>query len=196
MSPRILVFAGSARAASANKMLATLAAAQARAAGAEVTLIDLRDYPLPLYDGDAEAQDGLPPAALAFRRLLGQHHGLLVASPEHNGSVTALLKNLLDWASRPASGVDGLGLFRGKPVGLLAASPSPFGGVRGVAHLRGIFSKMGANVLADEVLVPSAPTAFDAEGQLHNPLAAQLTTRLAAQVVAQAAAVAAQGSTP
>lgn len=184
MTPKILAFAGSSRAGSFNKMLAAAAAGHGRALGADVTLVDLRDFPMPVYDGDDEARGGLPAAATRFRSLLGDHQALLVASPEHNGSVTALLKNVLDWASRNADGVDGLALFRGKTAGLMAASPGPFGGLRSVAHLRGILSKMGANVLADEVLVANAPGAFDASGRLTHTLSDQLTAQLVTRLIA------------
>jgi chromate reductase len=123
---------------------------------------------MPIYDGDFEASDGIPAAALALRELLLSHQGFLVASPEYNGSVSALLKNSLDWCSRPAAGQDGLAPYRGKTVALLAASIGPFGGVRSLSHLRAIFSKMGSNVLADEVMVPTAQQAFTPEGALAN----------------------------
>jgi chromate reductase len=183
--PRILALAGSARSASLNRQLISIAAREARSAGAEVSLIDLRDFPMAIYDGDEEARTGVPPAALALRSLFASHDGVLVATPEHNGSVPALLKNALDWCSRPTQGQDGLAPFRGKSVALLAASPSPFGGIRSVAHLRGIFSKMGANVMADEVLVPAAGTAFSDDGQLLNQMTGKLTAQLAASLVAQ-----------
>lgn len=186
MKPKILAFAGSARAGSYNKKLAAVAAGHGRTMGADVTVVDLRDFPMPIYDGDDEARAGLPETAHTFRTLLAEHQALLVASPEHNGSVTALLKNALDWSSRSADGVDGLALFRGKTVGLVAASAGPFGGVRSVAHLRGILSKMGATVLADEVLVAGAADAFDESGRLTNALSDQLTVQLMSQLVASA----------
>lgn len=180
--PGILAFAGSTRSASFNKRLIVVAAGLARDAGAEVTLIDLRDFPLPLYDGDDEARTGVPAAALELRSLIAASQGLLVSTPEYNGSVSAVLKNVLDWCSRPTDGQNGLAAFRGKPVALLASSMSPFGGIRAVAHLRGIMSKMGANVLADEVLVPTAQNAFKEDGSLVNEatrtLVAQLTKNL------------------
>lgn len=184
--PKILALAGSARSASYNRRLVAVAAEEARAAGADVSLIDLRDFQLPIYDGDEEDSAGVPAAALDLRSLFASHDGVIVATPEYNGSVPALLKNALDWCSRPAGGQDGLAPFRGKTVALLSASPSPFGGVRSVAHLRGIFSKMGANVLADEVLVPSAHSAFSAQGELLNEVSRTLTSQLAANLVAQA----------
>lgn len=183
--PRILAFAGSARAASFNRRLVSCAADAARQAGAEVTLVELRDYPMPIYDGDDEARDGIPAKALELRSLFAEHHGFLIASPEYNGSVTALLKNSLDWCSRPVEGSDGLAPFKGKTAALLGASLSPFGGIRSVTHLRGILGKMGCHVLADEVLVPSASTAFDAEGKLANGMAAQLVTQLASGLAQQ-----------
>lgn len=186
MKPRILAFSGSSRTGSFNRQLAAVAAAHGRLMGADVTLVDLRDFPMPIYDGDDEALGGLPEAAIRFRTLLGEHQAFLIASPEHNGSVTALLKNVLDWASRPAGGLDGLTLFRGKTVGLVAASPGPFGGVRSVAHLRGILSKMGAHVLADEVLVAGAQHAFDESGRLTNALSEKLTVQLMTTLVASA----------
>ena len=181
--PKILAFAGSARSASFNKRLIAVGAQAARSAGAEVSLIDLRSFPMPIYDGDDEARSGIPEAALELRSLIGASHGLLVATPEYNGSVSALLKNALDWCSRPSAGQDGLALFRGKPVALMAASLSPFGGIRAVAHLRGIMSKMGANVLADEVLVPAAQTAFAADGSLVSEMTGTLVSQLALGLV-------------
>src|SRR3954470_11575653 len=104
MTPRILAFAGSLRREYYNKKLVSVAARAARDAGAEVTLIDLRDFPLPLFDQDLEAGQGMPEAGASLKQLVAGHDGLIVASPEYNSSVTAVLKNSLDWASRPAPG--------------------------------------------------------------------------------------------
>lgn len=158
---KILAFSGSTRKASFNVKLLNLAVAAAQERGAQVTHIDLREFPLPIYDGDLEATSGVPENAVQLRELLLTHDGLLIASPEYNGSVSALLKNTLDWCSRPANGVEGLAPFRGKAVGLMAASLSPFGGLRGIIDLRGIMAKMGAVVLAEDVAIASAQNAFD-----------------------------------
>ena len=112
--PRILVFAGSAREGSLNKKLARIGARCVTEAGGEATFVDLRDYPIPLYDGDLEARDGMPPFALKLRDLFLSHQGLLIASPENNGSVAALLKNTIDWLSREHQGRSGLEPYRGK----------------------------------------------------------------------------------
>ncbi|OVZ55620.1 hypothetical protein CDO44_23480 [Pigmentiphaga sp. NML080357] len=190
-APKILAFAGSSRGASLNKLLLAVAAEGARAAGADVTLVDLRDYPMPIYDGDDEMRSGVPGNALALRGLIADHDALLVATPEYNGSVSALLKNALDWCSRPVDGEDGLLPYRGKMVGLLAASMGPFGGIRAVAHARGIFSKMGAVVLPDEVLLAQAQQAFDAGGNLLNETSRKLARQLGANLAVQAARYAA-----
>lgn len=125
--PRILVFAGSARAQSLNKRLARVAAAAAEQAGAEVTLIDLDDYPLPVYHGDLEAREGVPGKARRLRELFVAHQGLLIASPENNASVPALLKKALDWMSRPDQGQNGLVPYDGKVAAPFAASPGALG---------------------------------------------------------------------
>jgi chromate reductase len=187
--PKILAFAGSARSASWNKMLVKILAEGAREAGGDVTLIDLRDFPIPLYDGDDEAENGVPTKVRELRALISACDGLLLASPEYNGSVTPLLKNALDWCSRPVDGEDGLAPYRGKTVALASASLSPFGGIRSVSHLRGIFNKMGALVLADEVLVPAAHQAFGPDGNLTNDIVGKLARQLGAGLVQRLARV-------
>jgi NAD(P)H-dependent FMN reductase len=166
--PRILAFAGSARQQSFNKKLVQVAAQGARQAGAEVTLIDLKDYPLPIYDGDLEAGEGFPDNVRHLRQLMLDHQGFLIASPEYNGSVSPLLKNVIDWCSRPVDGQDGLAPYRNKVVVLMSASPGGFGGMRALPHLRTVLSGIGAIVLPDQVAVPKAHEAFDPQGGLAN----------------------------
>src|SRR4051812_15650015 len=103
-TPRILAFAGSTRSDSLNKKLVRIAADGARAAGAEVTLVDLRELPMPIYDGDLEAAESLPENAMKLRTLMMSHQGLLISSPEYNSSFSAVLKNAIDWVSRPQPG--------------------------------------------------------------------------------------------
>ena len=121
IAPRILAFAGSARSASFNKQLIRVAARGVEAAGVECTLIDLRDYPLPIYDGDLEDESGLPENAARLRDLLKSHQGLLIASPEYNGMLTGALKNAIDWLSHPEEGRELLDCFQGK-VGAMKGS--------------------------------------------------------------------------
>ena len=128
MTPRILAFAGSLRRESFNKKLVPIAAKAARDAGAEVTLIDLKDFPLPLFDQDLEAEQGMPENGKKLKQLFIDHDGLLIASPEYNSSITAVLKNAIDWVSRPAPGEASLVAFRSKVSTLMSASPGALGG--------------------------------------------------------------------
>lgn len=187
---RILVFAGSARRDSLNKKLAREAARLAREAGAEATFVDLDDYPIPLYHGDLEAAEGMPENARRLRALFLAHDALLVASPENNSSVTALLKNTIDWLSRDLGegrGDDsGLAPWRGKVAGIMAASPGAFGGVRGLPHLRQVLATLGVTVLGTQVAVPRAHEAFAADGTIADERVAKAVRALVA-AVAQAA---------
>src|SRR5215218_6500752 len=169
MTPRILAFAGSLRRESFNKTLVPIAASAARSAGAEVTLIDLKDFPLPLFDQDLEAGQGMPENAAKLKKRFINHDGLLVASPEYNSSVTAALKNAIDWVSRPAPGEPPLVGFRGKVATLMSASPGGLGGLRGLVHLRSILGNIGVIVLPDQVSVARAHEAFRPDGSLADP---------------------------
>ncbi|MEA3208338.1 MAG: hypothetical protein QOE70_1395 [Chthoniobacter sp.] len=165
--PRILAFSGSTRSGSFNKKLVQIAADAARAAGAEVTVVDLRDLALPLFDQDFEAAQGLPDGAKQFKKLLREHDAMLISSPEYNSSITGVLKNAIDWASRAESDDEPpLVAFRGKVAALVSASPGPLGGLRGLVHLRAILGNIGVIVLPDSVSISSAHEAFDDFGQL------------------------------
>lgn len=166
--PRILAFAGSARKDSFNVKLVKIAAAGARATGADVTVLDLNDFPMPLFNQDLEAADGPPPQATKLKEVMRAHDGLLIASPEYNSSISPLLKNTLDWVSRPADGEPMLAAYQGKAAGLMSASPGRLGGLRGLVHLRSILSNIGVLVIPDQVAVGGAGSAFDDEGNLVN----------------------------
>ncbi len=184
---RALVFAGSTRRDSLNRKLAASAAAELRRRGIEATLADLGDYPMPLYDGDVEVSEGLPASALAFRKLLEEHELLVIASPEYNGSFPALVKNVIDWTSRPAvAGERPAALYRGRRAALLAGSPGPGGGRRGLRHLRELLEMIGVTVVGEPVTVASALQAFDADGRLTGPEDVAAVSRLADAVTATA----------
>lgn len=166
MGVRLFAFAGSLRHASHNRRLLGELADGARTAGAEVDVVDLREFALPLYDAGIEAE-GMPAAVRALQQRLAACQGLLVATPEYNGSVPALVKNTLDWISRPqADGGDGVALFRGKVAGICSASPGPLGGIRSLLVLRDTLAKLGLWVVPQQVAVGRAESAFDAEGRL------------------------------
>jgi NAD(P)H-dependent FMN reductase len=165
--PKILAFAGSLRAGSYNKKLIKIAVEGARQAGAEVTLIDLRDYPLPVFDEDVEAQ-GTPENAIKLKELMLAHHGLLLSCPEYNSSITAVLKNTIDWVSRPIPGKPRLACYIDKVACLMSASIGALGGLRGLVHVRSILGNIEVMVLPDQVSIPDAANAFDEAGNLRN----------------------------
>ncbi len=163
--PKILAFGGSLRAGSFNHKAVVLAAEGARAAGAEVTLIALRDHPLPIFDEDLEAAEGMPENARKLKELFLSHDGLLIASPEYNSSISAALKNAIDWVSRSTSGDEPfLAAFDGKHAAILAASPGGYGGARGLAALRPMLENIKVTVIEPEVTIPEAHKVFNADG--------------------------------
>ena len=164
--PRILAFAGSARKGSFNRRLIAVAASGAEEAGAEVDLVDLRDYPMPLYDGDLEERAGLPENAVRFKALMMASEGLLISAPEYNSSITPLLKNTIDWASRPGPGEERLAAFLNKTAAVMSTSPGALGGLRGLVHVRSILSNINVMVLPEQVAVPGAHDAFTDDGRL------------------------------
>jgi chromate reductase len=163
---RILALAGSLRKDSFNKKLIRIAARAAEEAGGAVTLIDLRDYPLPIFDQDLEAEKGMPEHAATLKKLMIEQDGFLIASPEYNSSITGFLKNTIDWVSRPAPNEPSLVAYQGKLAALMAASPGQLGGLRGLVHLRAILGNIGVLVLAEQVAVPQAMQAFHDDGSL------------------------------
>ncbi|MCG3122240.1 MAG: NAD(P)H-dependent FMN reductase [Phycisphaerales bacterium] len=167
-SPRILALAGSNREQSFNRRLLNLGVQLARSHGATVDVLDLRDYSLPIMDEDLEAREGIPDNAMKLKKLFIDHDALLIACPEYNSSITPLLKNTIDWVSRPVKGEPPLAGFQGKPVTLLAASGGELGGLRGLVHVRAILGNIGAIVLPDQVAVPKAHEAFESDGSLKN----------------------------
>jgi chromate reductase, NAD(P)H dehydrogenase (quinone) len=168
-APRILAFAGSLRKDSYNKKLVQIGAESAGRAGAQVTYIDLKDYPLPIYDGDLEAASGLPENAHKLKKLFLEHDGLLIAAPEYNSSISGVLKNTIDWLSRPAPNEAPLACFTGKVATLMSASPGGLGGLRGLVHVRSILGNINVIVLPDQIALARAFEAFNEDGLLEDP---------------------------
>lgn len=180
--PKILAFAGSAKETSLNKKLVQIAASGAKAAGAEVTYIDLKNLPMPLFDEDLEAQQGIPATVREFKDLMLAHQGLLIACPEYNSSITPLLKNLIDWASRPEPNLPGLACFNHKVAALMSASPGGFGGMRGLVHVRAILESIGVLVIPEQRSISQALEAFNEDGTLKDPKQQQDVENLGAKV--------------
>jgi len=164
--PRILAFSGSLREDSFNQKVVNIAADGARKAGADVTVIQLRELPLPVYDGDLEADSGLPENARTIKDLMKAHQGFLIASPENNSTLSAALKNAIDWASRPDGDETPLVCFKDKTAVLMAASPGALGGLRGLNHLRAILTSIGVLVLPEQKAIPKIHEAMDGNGAL------------------------------
>jgi chromate reductase len=183
-APKILAFAGSTRTESFNKKLIKIAAAGARNAGAEVTLLDLRDFALPLYDGDLEERDGLPENAKKLKQLFLAHDGLLLSCPEYNSGITGVLKNTIDWVSRSESDDEtDLACYVGKVAALMSASPGFLGGLRGLVQVRSILGNIKVLVLPDQVAVSRAYEAFNPDGSLKDAKKQAAVEKLAATLV-------------
>lgn len=166
---KCLIVPGSARRDSLNKKLGRVAAACAAEAGLEPTFADLADFAMPLYDGDLEAESGLPANAVRLRELMTSHPAWVLVSPEYNSAITPVLKNALDWASRPAPGEKSLAAYQGKTAALLSASPGALGGLRGLYQLRMILSNVNVLVIPEQFALSAAHEAFDDTGALKNP---------------------------
>jgi chromate reductase len=184
-TPKILVFAGSIRTGSFNARLAALAAKELTLAEAEVTLISLADYPMPLYDGNFEAASGPPENAFRLKRLMGLQQGVFIASPEYNASITPLLKNTLDWVSRVREGKERpLAAYKGRVFAVGAASNGTYGGMRSLMALRQVLELgCGALVIPEQVAVREAATAFDDEGNLKDERTAGLLKAMVQRLV-------------
>jgi chromate reductase len=179
---RILAFSGSARRESFNRKFLAAAVGAARAAGAEVTLLDPAEITLPLYNGDLEDTAGMPANATKLVGLISSHGALLIASPEYNSMITPLLKNTLDWCSRADENP-----FEGKVAAVISASPGMYGGVRSLQLAQQLLLKLGCDIIPGQCVLPHANNAFDAEGHLIDAHAQKSVQAMAAKLVATAA---------
>lgn len=159
---RLVGLSGSLRAASYNSAL--LRAAQ-EAASPDVELIAADIRGIPLYDGDLEAEQGLPEAVVALKDLIAGCDGLMLFTPEYNNSIPGPFKNAIDWLSRPASDIGRV--FGGRPVAVLGASPGPFGTMMSQAAWLPVLRTLGtAPWFGQRMLVSRAGAVFDADGRL------------------------------
>jgi chromate reductase len=140
---RILVFAGSNNPTSINRQLALYAKSQLEQR-IFTSIIDLRDFPMPVYNIETELNQGIPSKAKELKQLLTQYDGYVITIAEHNGSVTAFLKSTLDWLSR----VDkSYGVFQGKPIILLGTSPGQGGAGSALQHAEAIIKRIAGKVI-------------------------------------------------
>jgi len=163
---KILAFAGSTRHASFNKKLARIACQLAADAGADTTYIDLKVYPMPLFDQDLEKEITLPESAIKIRSMMQRADGFLISAPEYNSSISAVLKNTIDWCSRQQANEEPLICFKNKVIGLLSASPGRLGGLRGLVTVRSVLTTLGSIVIPTQVAIPTAHEKFTEDGYL------------------------------
>ena len=182
---RILVFGGSLRTGSWSAKLAALAAKELVLLDAEVSLISLADYPMPIYDGNLEAREGVPENAKKLRAMMNAHRGIYIATPEYNASIPPLLKNAIDWVSRQGAGGDDP--YKKCVFALGATSNGRFGGYRALVALRTVLELgLQALVLPNQVALSHVAQAFDEAGNIKDAAVAKLLhgslTRLIAAV--------------
>ncbi|MFP1132944.1 NADPH-dependent FMN reductase [Asticcacaulis sp. W401b] len=183
--PQILVFAASVRSGSYNVKLASEAARRLVALGAEVTVLDLNDYEMPIYNGDLEARDGLPVAARELHDAFKTHQGIFIASPEYNANVSPILANLLVWVSRVHDNGGMAAAFATPIFAIGSASPGSFGGYRGLMALRNSLElQLAARVLPTMVAVGAAHDAFDEDGRLKSPIPDQMLDHVVSNLFA------------
>jgi chromate reductase len=163
---KILAFSGSGRKNSVNKKVVAIAAKAAQEAGAEVTIVNLEDFDMPIFNEDLEAEHGMPADAQAFKELMISHDGFLISSPEYNSSYSSLFKNAIDWASRKTGDEAPMAAYRGKVAAIMAASPGALGGMRVLVVLRMLMENLGTMVLPNQKAVGGAFKLFDEHGDI------------------------------
>tara|TARA_R110002072_G_scaffold109160_1_gene236257 strand:+ start:21203 stop:21772 length:570 start_codon:yes stop_codon:yes gene_type:complete len=186
---KLLVIPGSTRRAAFSKQLARAIVGSAPS-GTEITIADLSDFAMPMYDGDLEEAEGLPESAIKLREVVKQHDALLFVSPEYNASIPAVLKNTIDWLSRPYAPEPKVSVWAGKVAGLLSSSPGALGGMRGLVHLRQILMNVGMQVVTEQFALGTAHEAFAADGSLKSDRQQAGVDKVVASVVRIATALA------
>lgn len=165
---KVLAFSGSGRKDSVNKKVVAVAAKGAEEAGAQVTIVNLEDFDMPIFTEDLEAEQGMHPGGQKFKELLMEHDGFLISCPEYNSSYSALFKNAIDWASRKVGDEKVLEAYKGKVAGIMAASPGGLGGMRVLVTLRMLMENLGTMVLPTQKAVSGAFKLFDEAGQIND----------------------------
>lgn len=183
--PKILCFSGSTRSGSINQKLLDSAIKELESLDCEATLVSLADYPMPIYDGDLEAKDGIPESAFKLAKLMDEHDGYFVTCPEYNGSLSPLMKNTIDWMTRvPAEEAVP---FKGKVAAIGACSPGGMGGIAMLYHLREILVRLQTLVVSEQVAVGNGFSVFDDSGKITDERSAQFLAATCQSLVTKAA---------
>lgn len=164
MFMELLVFGGALRSGSFNRKFANAAQLSAQKFGAGTKFISLKDFNIPVYDGDEETAHGIPEGVQRLGELIKKADGLIISTPEYNGSIPGVLKNMIDWLSRITPHP-----FGHKKLLLLGASPGALGAVRSLWHSRQPFEVLGTIVYPEMFGLPKAHEAFDDDGKLVDP---------------------------
>lgn len=189
---KIIAISGSLRAESLNSQVLNVAVRALEAAGAEVETVDLKALALPIYDGDSENKDGVPASAQNLKEKMAASDGVIIASPEHNSTYPAVLKNVIDWVSRPAKGEPMLMAFANTPVALLSASPGGLGGLRGLTNLRILLGAIRMIVIPEQYAASVNADSFDEAGNLNDPKQQQAVENVAKSLLGYAEKLAAK----
>lgn len=182
---KILIIPGSFRKGSVNTKLANTIGRQVEADGANATVISLADYPMPLYDGDLEAEKGIPENAKKLATLMNAHQGVVFVCPEFNASITPLLKNTMDWLSRDI----GRKPYADRVFALASCSPGGLGGIRGLSHMRDVLVNVGGETLVTQLCVGPAASSFDDDGNLTNDRHIGLLQKMSETLIRRASSI-------
>lgn len=180
---KIAVIPGSIRSDSCNVRLGNAIVQHLESQDTQVTFVNLRDYPMPIYDGDLESKEGVPSAAIDLASLLSEHAGIILVSPEYNSSISPLLKNTLDWLSRD---VGDHTPYKNRVYGLSSCSPGALGGIRGLMHLRFVLMNGGVEVITPQLCVGGSSKAFDDSGNLVESRHQSLLSSVCSTLIKQA----------
>ena len=173
ITPHIGLLAASLRPHSINNNLVSAVAKKFNTQNVKTSIINLGDYPLPLFSSDIQT----PIKVLHFANHLASFDGVFIATPEHNGAPPALLKNLIDWIS-----VTETNAFCGPIYAIGAASPGPMSGILAMQHLAFLLGRLGASLIPTQVGVGHAKSAFDNTGALIDGISNDLTNKMVAQM--------------
>jgi chromate reductase len=162
---KLIGISGSLRRGSFNTALLR-AAAQAMPGGSELVVNTL--HGIPLYDGDVEVSEGIPPAVAAMKEAIVAADGVLLVTPEYNNGIPGVFKNAIDWISRPSADIKRV--FGGKPFAVMGASPGNFGTTLSQTAWLPVLRTLGTHAwFGDRLMVSRAPTVFDEAGALKDP---------------------------
>jgi len=176
---KIIIIPGSSRKESFNRRLAASVAKVLEAQGAAATVVNLADYPMPIFDEDWETENGAPKEAKALASLIGEHDGVVFVTPEYNATLPPILKNAMDWLSRDV----GLKVYQDRVFALAACSPGGLGGIRVLSHIRDVMVSVGADVITPQIAVGQAHTAFNPDHTLTNERSAGMLERMCAVLI-------------